>query len=78
MAEQARCPVTELLADQCGHCRLPAGSAARTRATFSPPALITTVAAGYSSCSACDERVDPGDTIAKVDGVWIHIECAEE
>lgn len=83
---EARCELTELLADHCAHClghtdpsignpqphRYPAD-------TDSPP---TTTAAIYrSQCPNCDETISIGDTIVltggtgAVGGHWVCTEC---
>lgn len=58
MAEE-RCPITELIRDQCAHCRC----------VDLPPAyrLGVRFAAAYpGQCWACDVRYRPGDRIRSI------------
>lgn len=72
-----RCDVTELLADQCAHCKgvsLPELDPQR-RDMARPPVVIT---AGYPGrCAACGELFPPGVTIAGTPDGWVANCCHE-
>lgn len=69
-----RCSLTELLVDQCGHCRTPE-SAARTDRRFTRPGPW--FPASYAGeCDTCGEEFEPGDQIrANGEGGWEGREC---
>ncbi|HEY9474349.1 MAG TPA: hypothetical protein VIS06_10920 [Mycobacteriales bacterium] len=65
-----RCDWTDLLVDQCAHCRPdPPQPAADV--------VEATAQAQFNSrCPVCENWIWPGDPIALVDGVWVCEECA--
>jgi hypothetical protein len=60
----ARCEITDLLTDSCGHCNgAEARAAQEARAGLGP----WFTAQYESACAGCEEAVEPGDTI-RADG----------
>lgn len=41
------------------------------------PATPVVLAKRLSTCEFCDHRIVPDEEIAKVDGVWVHVDCAD-
>jgi hypothetical protein len=75
---EERCTVTELMVEQCDHCRpkpAPMFSApASSRASYSFP-----ISASFESwCITCGDRIDHGDEICLGPDGWIHTDCREE
>jgi hypothetical protein len=66
-----RCERTDLLVDQCAHCR---GEEAPRRSRASRPFP----AAYVGSCALGLDFIDEGDTIVMIDGQASHHECAVE
>jgi hypothetical protein len=79
-----RCEITDLLADQCGHCNGAEKRAAEAeRETFRRTAgrgacgpWFTAQYAGM--CKGCSEDIEPGDTIrADGDGRYLCADCGD-
>lgn len=89
MSVETRCPITELFANQCAHCR--SATAGRnpnrdTPATRTAPerpdagsAIGPVIQSRYGGhCYACDEHIEVGDWITPTGhGDWVHAECGE-
>ncbi|HEY9390309.1 MAG TPA: hypothetical protein VIR27_11160 [Mycobacteriales bacterium] len=72
-----RCPITELLVDQCAHCRPtpPADPVADFLAR--EPFQATTIQARYPGrCPDCGERINEGDDITSSPNGWVCEGCA--
>ena len=69
MAEK-RCDLTDLIVEQCAHCRQATAPAAAQN-------LGPTLAAGYAGvCSGCGDEFDQGETIqADGQGGWVLTVC---
>ena len=78
---EARCPVTELLTDQCAHCR-PAAAEPRSEDPFNDPAGAGPAfeAAWPGRCDACDAPFEAGEVIRRLlgrRGGYVCEECWE-
>lgn len=73
-----RCSVTELLVEQCAHCRPPAPAA--DPFDEPTPKLGSSFEARYpGQCSDCGDRFDAGDEIrSDLSGGYICADCAED
>lgn len=84
MSDADRCDFTDLLKDQCGHCRperLPQphiSLAVRNR--MSPPRFGPWISARFDSeCDGCGDQIEEGDQIrSNGEGGWICLECGEQ
>lgn len=71
-----RCILTELLVDQCGHCRT-SEPAARTDRSTRPGPWFTATYAG--ECDGCGGQIEPGDQIrADGEGGWQGECCGDD
>lgn len=73
MDSPERCPLTELIRDQCAHCRPP--QPAFVEALFDPPDDHDS-----GRCDVCDQFFGNGEgdwTTHAVDGTYLCSECAE-
>jgi hypothetical protein len=77
--------MTELPADQCGHClglKAPEEESARPAPTPATPGQFRTgspsmLAEYHGTCPGCGEHIEPGDTVKRdAAGIWNHEECA--
>ena len=77
-----RCEITELLADQCGHCNGAEKRAAEAeRETFRSAAEPGVYGPWFTAqyigeCAGCSEKIERGDTIrADGDGAYLCEDC---
>lgn len=77
-----RCERTELLVDQCAHCRGHADPAAEAlaaerldRHAEDPEDAIRIPARFAGRCPSCGEHIHPGDTIVRRAEAWCCTEC---
>ena len=72
MSEE-RCVMTELLVDQCAHCRPPADPVTDF---FADPGRTTIQARYPGRCPDCGERIEEGDEITSSPDGWVCEGCA--
>jgi hypothetical protein len=81
MTAAARCSVTELLVDECAHCREQARALDAGREMFRPPSSdqqAPTITARFGGwCTECGDRIEPGDRLVKHGDAWIHADDLE-
>lgn len=71
----ARCELTELLVDQCAHCR-PAPVPEPSEATSYGPWILAVYG---GECADCDDQIWPGDAIrSDGEGGWLCETCGDE
>jgi hypothetical protein len=70
-----RCEITELLRDQCAHCRpKPEPSLFALPSDSDVGPAIRSAYDGW--CHACSESIDSGDMIRRTHDGWVHEDCA--
>jgi hypothetical protein len=63
----ARCELTDLLVEQCAHCR---------PVEPKPEKVGPRIVAQYNGyCPECGDGIDQGDTIVRTDDGWVHENC---
>lgn len=74
----SRCPVTELLTDQCAHCRpVPPPDPAADFLNAEPRNAETTIQARFPGrCADCGEYIQEGDDITSSPDGWVCEGCA--
>lgn len=76
-AAHERCSLTELLVDQCAHCRAPRQPMQVNPSESYGPVFVASFG---GSCADCGDRVEEGDRIAALEvdrepAGYVHEEC---